>query len=117
MNKLLVAVTVVFCAAGAGTVYSQVKTGRSFYTGQRALTLTPLEQYAYIAGVVDGMVATADVFSDGGPFFVRFESCRSGMTTGQLAVIYRRYLETHPEHWHHQGASVLAMAIEETCDK
>jgi hypothetical protein len=86
-----------------------------FLNGSAYLARTPVEQQAYVAGVVDALrVPPADT--------VRARSCLENRYSGprvsadQLQEIANRYLAAHPQSGGAQMAALMMIAIADSCE-
>ena len=90
-----------------------------FLDGNEYRNRTDLEKHSYLMGFHDGLMAaplfglerTGDAMSE-----TWYERCEAVGNSGQLQAIIDRYVDEHPENWHHPMPSIFHMAVKDICD-
>jgi hypothetical protein len=88
------------CVSSARAADDVVAIHNGFLTGKQYRDESVTDQVQYSAGLVDGMLLA--------PFFegaedgkvAKLGKCVEGMSSDQIAAIFRKYLDDHPERWH-----------------
>ena len=90
-----------------------------FLDGNEYRNRTDLEKHSYLMGFHDGLMAAplfglerkGDTMSE-----TWYERCKAVGNSGQLQAIIDRYVDEHPENWHHPMPSIFHMAVKDICD-
>ncbi|KVH05332.1 hypothetical protein WS84_27745 [Burkholderia anthina] len=104
----------------AATVNASAVSGTTFFNGVKYRSAPELEQLMYLAGVLDGLIASPALYNDkDSPARAALAKCTTKMqvTPGQLRVIVQNYMQANPEQWGYAMSSLVVAAMNISCAK
>jgi hypothetical protein len=113
-SLVLLALGVVLVTRSASAQDGPVEVKSGFHTGNSYRALSVAERASYGSGIIDGLLM-APVFGAPKGRMQWLERCISGMSNEQVAAIFTRYNERHPEGWDEHMQFIAYRALLEAC--
>jgi hypothetical protein len=96
---------------GAGATSPE---GIGFISGNVYLAKSMNYRIGYVAGATDAYLTSA-LSEVSPPGLIMFPKCVKDLTLGQVRAITDKYLKSHPDKLHYTMATLLLMAVKESC--
>lgn len=86
-----------------------------FFTASGFRELAQSTKQIYSMGLIDGILL-APLYGADKEKMVVLESCIEGMSGDQIAAIFDKYIQDHPERWHGNMHAVGFSAMKQACE-
>jgi hypothetical protein len=110
-SAMILVILMMVGVMGAGATSPE---GIGFISGNVYLAKSLNYRIGYVAGATDAYL-TAALSEVSPPGLIMFSKCVRDLTLGQVRVITDKYIKSHPEKWHYTMATLLLMAVKESC--